>query len=146
MEDWDYLGNLINRVAFLRQPGLTLELLREAIAVGFRAASETTVHHPSSMAGYLAWGETIKFLRDELIPCEWTCVDVDNVPGVLSPDGHIRIIAASGTAPTGSLDAAPRFVKPKGSATAGMIRNNATEIQTVLPGIPPLPEEPLHRS
>jgi hypothetical protein len=108
--------------------GLSPELLREAILDGEAARESCTPHDPSSLPGILAWGRTVRGLRDRLVPVGWTSRDVQNYPTVVSPDGMLAVAVATGDEGTGRPEFTASTKYAKGSATALAVTVNQLDL------------------
>ena len=109
------------RLAELR---LEEEWLMDAIQMGQLQRKNCTPHHPIPYAGHSAWAETIKTLRDNMIPRDWKKDDPRGLPLVISPDGKLAIAVATGDEATGIEEFDPCTKSPKGPQTKSAVSNN----------------------
>ncbi|MGH8570600.1 MAG: hypothetical protein ACREXU_21995, partial [Gammaproteobacteria bacterium] len=58
--------------------GMTEQGLSDAVRRGNLAYSNRTANHPPLIPGIWAWGETVRALREYLLPLGWTRSDEDN--------------------------------------------------------------------
>lgn len=109
--------------AVLAEMGLTEQILSDSARAGHEAAAGATRHHPKSYAGYIAWSETMKALRDFLAvnPHKWEIDDIKGQPLVVNPKGTIVLTVASGDEATGR----PGNTRPKTKSTKGPVTLNA---------------------
>jgi hypothetical protein len=114
--------------ARLAELGLTTEMLQEAVEYGQLHWSSCTNHDPVSLPGILAWGKTMKRLRDILIPLGWSAVNDRNLPSVVDPSQKISIVVTTGDEGTGVASLAVRTKYRKGPATAAIIIKNGEQL------------------
>lgn len=112
----------------LRQLGLTPDILRTAVMVGEAARLSCTANDPPGFAGYIAWGSTIRTLRELLAPLGWKKNDDGNYSTVVDEQEAIAIAVASGDENTGSLGISPRTKNAKGPATIAAIDANVRQL------------------
>jgi hypothetical protein len=109
----------------LRQLDLSADELREAIHVGYTAASTCTAHDPLSLPGTLAWGKGIGHVRDLTAPRDWKADRDSNYETAVHPSNSHAVALAAGTPDTGREDGLPRTKTPKGPATGRAVKRNA---------------------
>ncbi|TMC34760.1 MAG: hypothetical protein E6J28_13080 [Chloroflexi bacterium] len=112
--------------AALAAMGLHESTLRDAAEYGMRQALQCTNHDPKNLPGIIAWGKSIRFLRDRLVPEGWNPDGTSNYATVVKPDKSLAIAAASGDAFTGRLgtNIKPSTRSPKGPITLSRITAN----------------------
>ena len=110
--------------AQLNELGLKREDLLEAVHFGSTYAAECTRHDPSSMAGTLLWGKTVRKLRDQLILAGWDVSDKRNLPLTVHPSGKWAIGVAAGDEHTGIPDKTPSTRYDRGPATRRVVSIN----------------------
>ena len=66
------IGNELRVEATLRELELTPEVLRIALEAGYATAALCTSNHPPNFGGMTMWAETVRSLREQLIPAGWT--------------------------------------------------------------------------
>lgn len=110
----------------LLEIGTSQQAIQRAVLAGHEAAASATRHHPVSYAGYVAWAEAIKVLRDiQVSEMGWSPEDIVGQPLVVSPDGRQAITAAGGDAATGQPGPnRPKTRTPKGAATFNAAASN----------------------
>lgn len=113
--------------ARLAELGLTVKILHTAITQGLLARSETTLNHPPLYAGFVTWGNTVRALREELIPLQWSRNNESNYSRVFNPSNTLAIAVATGDENTGSHIESPMTKSPKGSATTNAVEANAAQ-------------------
>lgn len=113
-------ADIVDRLALL---GLSVDLLRDAVAMGEAARNSCTANDPVSTPGYLAWARTIRGLRDLLAP-EWRTSSEGGLDTVVAPDGTFAIAVTTGDDATGRKTGSPKTKYPKGKATASAIAKN----------------------
>lgn len=114
-----------NRLAVL---GLDEEILRQAIQRGFAEWAACTANHPPSFPGLLAWGETVRALRDLLAPLGWERSNEGNLPFTVNEAKTIALSVATGDEQTGDPDETPCTQSSKGPRTAGAVAVNARQL------------------
>ncbi|MYC32144.1 MAG: hypothetical protein F4X64_03075 [Chloroflexi bacterium] len=125
---------------------LTREVLLEAVHFGSTYAAECTRHDPSSLAGTLLWGKTVRHLRDRLIPAGWDARDKRNLPLTVHPSGRWAIVVASGDEHTGIPDRTPSTRYDRGSATQQVVSINQLSFATLSADFAKLDAAALHRT
>ncbi len=121
-----------------RLAGLDLgeaDLVR-AVQDAFAEAFDCTTHDPPSMAGFIAWGKTVRYLRDRLVPRGWTPANDRNYSTVVHPTGSIAIAVASGDANTGVASRVPSTQYEKGPATTDAVLTNQMTLGDLVPSFP----------
>ncbi len=96
--------------------GLVTEDFTTAIAKALAIVATTTGNHPSGTPGYYMWSNTHRYLADELKPKGWSMSEPKNMPVLVHPKGHFRIVVSSGNENTGVKDKTPSNKREKGSA------------------------------
>jgi len=114
-----------NRLADL---GLDEEILRQAIQRGFAEWAACTQNHPPSVPGLLAWGETVRALRDLLAPLGWERSNEGNLPFTVNEGKTVALSVATGDEQTGKPDETPCTRSSKGPRTAGAVAANAKQL------------------
>lgn len=104
--------------------GLDRERLLEVVEQGQMAFVSCTANHPPFVPSLWAWGETVRALRDYLLPQGWFRSDTKNYSLVLDPSRRCAIAVATGNEGTGLEDASPATKTPKGPNTKGAIVQN----------------------
>lgn len=119
-------------------PGLTVELLRQAVAAGEGARNRAHKHDPPGAGGYDAYRFRIRSARIYLAPFGWKATDELGCAMVRNPAGDRRIVIARGDDNTGLEDLPTTFYRK------GRVLRQATEtnLQMSLPGIPEAVVEP----
>ncbi len=132
------LGQEVNKK--LEELGLDQKELREAVRQGQFAFFTCTENHPPIARGIWAWGETVRALREYLLPKGWKSSDEKNYSLVISPDSRIAIAVCTGDENTGVPSATPSNKAHKGPSTMEAIRYNQLELglppETSLPSLP----------
>ena len=98
-----------SRLANLR---LTRDDLTAALEAGIAATQNITPHNPVMAAGFSRWSETVRGLRDQLVPNGWSAKGVDGLSVVLNKKIAVAISVSSGDEATG-LDEVPSTRNPK---------------------------------
>lgn len=114
--------------ARLAELGLTEGALHKAITQGLLARSEATPNHPPLYAGFVTWANTVRALREELIPQHWTRNDEKMYSRVFNPSRTMAIAVATGDENTGNPNVNPMTKSPKGAATTHAVESNAAQL------------------
>lgn len=115
----------------LAELGLSLEVLEQALHYGHNGAERTTGSHSKIAAGTYRWHETVAALRSALVEQHWVQKDDLNAPRIISPDGKVSIMVATGNQDTGTKRT-PKNATPKGIMTQQDVWNNSvTEQQAI---------------
>jgi len=108
--------------------GVTEEILREAVEAGERARLTCTANHPRTTPGLLGWAESVKTLRDRLIPQGWTKREDGGLPTVVHPKGTVSLAVTTGDEGTGLEVGELKSKYTKGAATAAVVEMNFTQL------------------
>ncbi len=120
----------------LAELGLEEERLREVVRRGHVAYASCTGNHPPFIPAIWAWGETVRALREYLLPLKWERSNDRNYSLTVDPMGRVAIAVATGNDATGRSDVSPSTKAPKGPSTAEAILVN----QLLLGFMEPEPE------
>jgi hypothetical protein len=104
--------------------GVTKEEFTQVVYAGVGARNECTPHHPPGTAGTRCWSETIRALRDLLIPMGWRVENNENVPCVVSRERKIMLTVTNATSGTGIEWAFPQPLREKGDGTKRLVYQN----------------------
>lgn len=121
-----------DRDARLHALGLDHATVEEVVLYGLRARQGVSPLAPPPFPGTTQWAETIVGARLRLVPRDWTPDDSHNFSQIISPDGRIGIVVATGDEHTGIATAEPRTKHPKGAETEAAVEANA---QLEIPGL-----------
>jgi hypothetical protein len=111
--------------------GLEATVLRDAIGAGEAERRTCTAFDPRILGGVMAWGRTIRALRERLVPNGWTSESFRGLEVVVSPDRRIAITVSTGDDRTGLRGPAPFTKYRRGFAFQEAMRNG---LQLPLPG------------
>lgn len=120
----------------LSRLGLNEDVLLAAAMQGYLARTNCTANHPPLFPSFVAWGETVKALRDQLAPLGWERSDEKNYSRAIHPEGHTAIAVATGNEATGVASESPLTKSAKGPSTIGALEVN--RLQAWLPGMEPV--------
>lgn len=112
----------------LAELGLGQELLLQSVRYGQLAFSSCTANHPPLIRGVWAWGETVRGLREALIPLGWERSDFNNYSLVINSEGTVAIAVATGDEGTGVEFASPTTKSKKGPSTANAVSENQDQL------------------
>jgi hypothetical protein len=100
--------------------------MQGAAEYGMRNALQCTLHDPPMLPGLMAWGKTIRFLRDQLVPLGWVPDNTKNYSTIGNAKKGVAIAASAGDAWTGKHgpNQNPSTRNPKGTETKRAIGNN----------------------
>ena len=119
----------------LEELGVTEQALLTAVLQGYLARINCTANHPPLFPSFVAWGDTVRALREQLAPMGWCRNDERNYSRTLHPDGHIAIAVATGDEATGLVNEIPITKSVKGPSTIEAVEIN--RLQAWLPGMEP---------
>jgi hypothetical protein len=119
--------------ARLAELGVTAEQLLDGVRAGELARASCTPHDPRLLPGVLAWGRTVRGLRERLCPLGWVRSEERSLATVGSPDGQITIGVSTGDEATGVESRSPRTKYPKGPATIAAVDQNQLWLAIVEP-------------
>src|SRR6185369_4498686 len=94
-------GDVRQRLAAL---GLEEEALKDTVRRGQLAFVSCTANHPPQFPGMAAWAETVRALREYLVPLGWQRSNDNNYALVVDSDGVVAIAVATGNESTGRGD------------------------------------------
>jgi hypothetical protein len=117
----------------LRRLDLTEAPLLAAVMQGYLARIDCTTNHPPLYPSFVAWGETVRALREHLAPTGWERNDAKNYSRTMHPNGRIAIAVATGDEATGAVNLTPCTKSAKGPSTVEALEVN--RIQAWLPGM-----------
>lgn len=106
-----------------------VEVPRDAVRAAYEAVVRCTENDVAGMAGTLAWGLPLRYLRDELCPGPdgWRTDRTGNFETVVSPDKKFAITSARGDERTGT-DKMPATCTDKGPRTKKAVRINQDQL------------------
>lgn len=130
----------------LAEIGLEEEPLRDVGRRGYLAYITCTANHPPLIPSIWAWGETVRALREYVIPIGWRRSDENNYSVVIDSAGRIAIAVATGDAGTGLPDAFPSNKARKGPSTIGAITANQLQLGFMAQEPVPAPAKPANPS
>ena len=119
------------------------EPLRDVVRRGYLAYITCTANHPPPIPAIWAWGETVRALREYVIPIRWRRSDENNYSVVIDPAGRVAIAVATGDDGTGRADASPSTKAPKGPSTIGAVIANQLQLNFMDPEPLPAPAKPV---
>lgn len=105
---------------------------------GYLARTNCTANHPPLFPSFVAWGETVRALREQHAPAGWVRNDEKNYSRMVHPEGHTALAVATGNEATGVAKGSPCTKSAKGPSTVEALEVN--RLQAYLPGLEP-PEE-----
>lgn len=126
----------------LKELGLTMGPLTDAVRRGYLAAASCTPNHPPLVRGIVGWGEIVCALREHLASLGWYGSDDNNYSRVFSQDGRVAIAVATGDEATGKRDGFPATKSLKGPQTAAAITLNQYQMDLFRDGLQVLMQEP----
>lgn len=126
----------------LGELGLEEEPLRDAVRRGYLAYITCTANHPPLIPAIWAWGETVRALREYVVPILWRRSDENNYSVVIDPTGRVAIAVATGDDGTGRADDSPSTKAPKGPSTIGAVIANQLQLGFMDPEPLPAPAIP----
>ena len=115
--------------------GLDPEALASVVKRGYVAFTMCTVNDPPLFPGFAAWAQTVRALREYLVPQGWRRCDENNYSLVINPTEDMAIAVATGDDGTGRVDAMPTTKSSKGPSTAEAVFANQAQLSLDL-GMP----------
>jgi hypothetical protein len=115
----------------LAELGLDPEALAQVIKRGYVAFTLCTVNDPPLFPGLAAWAQTVRALREYLVPQGWRRCDENNYPLVINPTEDMAIAVATGDDGTGCVDAVPTTKSSKGPSTVEAVVANQAQLTFV---------------
>lgn len=112
----------------LKSLGLDRARLLDVVSIGQLASLNCSPNHPPMIAGLWGWGETVRALREYLLPEGWEVSDQHNYALTTSPHGRMAIAVCAGDEGTGNPDASPSNKAPKGPSTVLAVTVNQAQM------------------
>lgn len=112
----------------LAELGLTPEILETAVAKGQLAVDNCTTNHPRMFPPLAGWAETVRGVREGLIPFEWDISDDRNYALAVHPSGDMAIAVATGNEQTGIAAGTPATKCSKGTSTLEAVMVNVQQL------------------
>lgn len=112
----------------LAELGLDPEALTQVIKRGYVAFTMCTPNDPPLFPGFAAWAQTVRALREYLLPQGWRRCDENNYSLVINPTKDMAIAVATGDDGTGRVDATPTTKSSKGPSTAEAVVANKAQL------------------
>lgn len=124
--------------AQLARLGLTREPISRAANAGYLARTNCTPNHPSNFGGIAHYADTIRQLRDELVPMGWSAENDQNMEVTVSPEKGISIAVVSGNENTGLESRVPSTKRRRGAVTTRLVDDNKQlQLDLPTPDLPP---------
>jgi hypothetical protein len=114
--------------ARLQELKMSRDVLIKAVTVGTVGWLNCSANHPPSLPGIYAWGETVRDLRESLLPEGWERVNDRNFPLTVYRPTGIAVTASSGDSETGIVNGSPRTRHPKGVRTHEVVDDNCRQL------------------
>lgn len=105
-------------------PSLTEKVLQSSLNAGIAKWALASPNHPPNFGGTSLWAESVRELREILIPKGWRRDNSYNFPTVVSPDMKIAIAVASGDEGTGLRKGNPSTHYPRGTVMERRVEAN----------------------
>lgn len=112
----------------LAELGLTPEILETAVAKGQLAFDNCTTNHPRMFPPLAGWAETVRGVREGLIPLGWQISDDRNYALAVHPSGDTAIAVATGNELTGLASGTPATKCCKGTSTLEAVMVNVQQL------------------
>jgi hypothetical protein len=110
----------------LRELGLTVEILINAVERSFASWAACTPNDPLNFPAIAGWAAAIRSLGDDLAPKGWMRVEDVGQPLIVNANQTIALTVASCDENTGRVDEfQPRTKASKGPRTLEKVQNNA---------------------
>lgn len=107
--------------------GLRVDELQEAAKANFLAQAACTANDAPTAPGFIGWNASVRTLREFLIPKGWMRKEIKNSPRIISPDGNVAIMVATGDEATGNPIIMPKTKSHKGATTKTAINSNESQ-------------------
>jgi hypothetical protein len=104
--------------------GLGRAILETAVRRGHLARLECTDYHPATSAGFYAWSETVRTLRESLGPLGWLPSNEANQGLVIHEGRRLKLAVAGGDESTGIRDRIPSTRSTKGPRMTAAVSVN----------------------
>jgi hypothetical protein len=108
----------------LAELGLSVDMVHRVLARAEADARSVTPNHPVNAEGWFRWANSVRYLRDELIPAGWARARSLNFELAVQPGGMVAIAVTAGDEATGCPDVQPRTGNPKGAMTIAAVVAN----------------------
>lgn len=127
--------------------GLRLDQVQDIIMSGVHARATGTAHHPKTYPGYAQWAETVRALRDVIVPLGWMPTDDNNFPLCTHDERGLSIAVQTGDRETGTTGI-PSNRAPKGASTEQAVAVNVRQLSLFqaedIPVLPTTTEDSRH--
>jgi hypothetical protein len=111
-------------VDHLAELGLSVDMVHRVIARAEVDTRSVTPNHPVNAEGWFRWANSVRYLRDELVPEGWAKARSLNFELVVQSGGMVAIAVTAGDEATGCPDVPPRTGNPKGAMTVAAVVAN----------------------
>jgi hypothetical protein len=112
----------------LQELGLDVQTLHDALRAGLAARNECTDNDPPGFKGIVAWGRTVRRLRELKIPHGWQRSNALRLAAVSNEDRSLAIAVSTGDERTGLDGAPPQTRYAKGPAWAAAVESNMEQL------------------
>lgn len=113
----------------LESLNLTKAILQRIVEECAFAMSTTTLHHPKTAGGSMAWFEGVRSARDQLVPRGWEAKDYKNQGLVIEPNLGLVVSIAGGDRDTGKRDGTPATRSKKGPTMRDAVASNVRQLR-----------------
>lgn len=107
--------------------GLAIEQVQDVVMAGVHARTNGTRHHPKTFPGYAQWAETVRALRDVVVPLGWSATDKNNFPLCVHDERMLSVAVQTGDRETGTTGI-PSNRAPKGASTEQAVAVNMRQL------------------
>lgn len=119
----------------LKELGLDVETLHAALRAGLAERNACTPNDPPGFGGLIAWGRTVRRLRELLIVRDWKRTNSRRLAAVLSPEESVAVAVSTGDERTGLDGAPPQTRYAKGPAWEAAVEENLEQLAWTIPGM-----------
>lgn len=121
----------------LKQLGLSVAALHEAIQQGYLARTALTPNHPRIFFGFAMWAQTVAALRDNLRPDGWLKFDDGNYELTINQDTNLAVAVTTGDEGTGlaHLESSNKCQKGINTVNAIAVNNQLDLFADLLPPV-----------
>ena len=105
---------------------LDVETIHKSLFAAVTDAQLNSKFDSPTAFGHTMWTRTNRYLREELVPKEWTIRNSKLILRTIHPSKWFAVTATSASGGVGDLTAGVQAKNPKGEATRKLITNNGT--------------------
>lgn len=119
----------------LRELGLSISIMQNAMRAGLKAFLECTDDDPSVVRGMLLFGKIVRSLREQLKADGWEKETTRNLELTVQADGRVKLMVTRGTSSSGDPSGHPETKRERGQAVVDELRELRDGPMLPLPGL-----------